>query len=295
MIDIDGKLYDENEVRRIPCATWDDFVKEVRKTPAINKESGVSHFGRGVIFRGHEKQGWELSSLLERAIQIDARDSEGNPIKGGLRALNGVDWYEEICSNLLEKFRRNAKGIPNVNIDQEDEELWALGRHYGLLTPLLDWTTSPYVAAFFAFLDLYKKLRFKSGIPTKFEGGIVEVWGLRLWDNFEEEGVFEIVYLRRTRGSRLWAQSGLFTRLNSPTHLDIESYLRSRGIAHYLECYELRHESAMTALRDLDLMNINLSTMFPDLQGAAEQANLEEDLLRLAMTQHIGASDVKKA
>jgi hypothetical protein len=156
---------------------------------------------------------------------------------------------------------------------------------------LLDWTESPYVAAFFAYIDLYRKLEFKAGIPMRFSDGVAHVWGLRFWDNLEEDGAFELVKLRRKRGSRLWAQSGLFTRLMSSKHLDIEAYLQSRGIAHYLECYELRYESAVSALRDLDLMNIKLATMLPDLQGAAEQANIESGVLQSAMTLAIGGSD----
>ena len=122
----------------------------------------------------------------------------------------------------------------------------------------------------------------------------MHVWALRLWDNLDEAGVFKLVQLNREKGSRLWAQSGLFTRLDSSKHLDIEAYLKSRGKAHYLECYQLRYEDAVTALRDLDLMNIDLATMFPDLQGAAEQANIDSEVLRTAMTSLLEGSDKPK-
>lgn len=282
-IEIDGTSFEVNQVRLITCNTWEDFIQEVRKTRYWKTEQEHLHFGRGAIFRGHANPKWKLSSRLERALLENVGDE--NDVSGGMnfRALNGIEWYKGKCAEILERFRQQAKGLPGVDISQDDDELWALGRHYGLLTPLLDWTESPYVAAFFALIEFYKRFEFGTALPTKFEGGRVNVWGLRLWESVEEEGVFEILYLRRSHGSRLRAQSGLFTKLNSEQHLDIESYLRSREIAHYLECYELPYEVAMFALRDLDLMNINFSTLFPDLQGAAEQANLEVDILRVNM------------
>jgi hypothetical protein len=142
----------------------------------------------------------------------------------------------------------------------------------------MDWTESPYVAAYFAFRDeLRDFVRFAGSRQGKH--GHVRVWGLRFWDDIAVPGEFELLRdLPATLSQR--AQRGLFTKLLSEKHADFQSYLESRGTAHCLEAYDIPKEDASEALYDLYLMNLTPSTLFPDLNGAAEQANLSMDELR---------------
>jgi hypothetical protein len=115
--------------------------------------------------------------------------------------------------------------------------------------------------------------------------GKVYVWGLRCYGNLEIKSEFEIIKPPRHFGSRLWAQAGLFTRLISSEYYDIQSYLANRGIAHYLDCYELPITSAAAALSDLKQMNISASKLFPDLTGVAQEANIFEQQINLSKIQ----------
>ena len=44
--------------------------------------------------------------------------------------------------------------------------------------------------------------------------------------------------------------------------------------------------TAMTALRDLDLMNINYLTLFPDAFGTAHHSNMNTDIFRSSLAVH---------
>jgi len=68
----------------------------------------------------------------------------------------------------------------------------------------------------------------------------------------------------------------MFTKLTSKDHIDLTGYLKSRSLGHYLERYDIDLSSALVALKDLQLMNINYLTLFPDLQGAALEANMQK-------------------
>lgn len=103
------------------------------------------------------------------------------------------------------------------------------------------------------------------------------VWELSIPEDIFIDGQFELVDNMRYELHRQRAQSGVFTHLEHEDHIDIESYLESRSIGSYLERYEVPLSTELeicTALSDLQRMNINYATLFPDAHGAAMQANL---------------------
>jgi hypothetical protein len=265
--------FPENEVRRYRCDKWSDFTDHIRKVGVLRAE-GRWNFPGDTLFRGHARPEWRLQSPLERNLTMQIGGGAIN-----LRAQHGLGWYDEVCAQVLKTFRTLVRRLPQIAPPSSDDELWALGRHHGLVTPLLDWTTSPYVAAFFALTEAAQQ--FTHGAP-RFEapeGDVFEVWGLRLWAEITVAGEFEILDVEPPDSRRQQAQSGRFTRLRHSRWLDIQSYLQDRGLSHYLECYTIPYTEATLALRDLELMNITYSTLFPDLHGAAQQANVSTGLI----------------
>ncbi len=281
------------DVRVYPCATWDEFITQMRRTrymPKEDPEEKAYHFGAGVIYRGHSKPSYRLSSTMERncVFKSEVLNKNGKPIKdGNLRTFNGLDWYDKHCEHILQRFKVFSRGIGGIGENLTVAELWTIGRHFGLLSPYLDWTASPFVAAFFAFEEIYKKFQYmKSNYQTLPTGNIVQVWGLRIWKDLEEDEIFEISQMPGHHSTRPRAQQTWFTKLRSTEHIDVQSYLESRQKAHYLERYDLNVEMAMTALRDLDLMNINYLTLFPDAVGSALHSNIDADNFRVALAMH---------
>jgi hypothetical protein len=267
----------ENKVRVIACENWVTFTRQVKRTRVLLNDNGSFLSSRSALFRGHAKTDWLLSSTLERSLKI-----EGTP--SHLRKINGTDWYKEQCHHVLQKFIASASGMPGFLESASELSHWTLGRHFGLLSPYLDWTTSPFVAAFFALEEVYGRFAgLRSHYPMGYQGNI-HVWGLRLWDDISEPDVFEVAQGTTVHGTRARAQRAAFTRLTSAEHVDLESYLKARGLGYYLERYDIDLSNALDALKELELMNINYLSLFPDIEGAARDANMQ--------TQWIAAHDL---
>ena len=259
------------------------IIEAVRTGPIHTSLSGGQSVPDQVLYRGHAKTAWRLWSPLDRRLKNDIGPIDGQEKYLNLRKSKGLEWYDNLCLEILARFKHGCKSLMDVDPATTDDEYWAIGRHFGLLTPLLDWTRSPYVAAFFAFAEHLKFMEEGHRVfRLKGNEECVRIWAFSLGDGVEKQDEFQVVLAYPHTAVRQRAQSGLFTRLRSEQHLELVPYLESRGLAHYLVAYDIPVDQAFHGIRDLQLMNITPATLFPDFFGAAWQANLDNALIHFA-------------
>jgi FRG domain len=224
--------------------------------PEFSRDLFVELYGDGIfrqgrfLFRGVADADWGLQSLFDRRFAT-------------LTAQRRMQLWDR----LVLEWRR---GCEEAGVDPavlaEDRTLWALGQHHGLPTRLLDWSTSPYVAAFFAFAEHLTRT------PERFAH--VAIWALHL-DNpvwSRPEGV-EVVTVRAVRNDRLRAQGGRFTLSRTPIGT-LEDYVERYAEGVALTKCVLPASAADRALPDLDAMGITSAELFADLGGTATLATM---------------------
>lgn len=217
------------------------------------------------VFRGHGCSSWKLETTLDRLIH---------------RLKPNVD-LDSTYDFVLKEFVKSLRGRSSVakDVQTNSEELWALGPHYGLTTPLLDWTHSIYVALFFAFED-----------HTPSSTGYRTIWALSSsrWvvdamashnAKKNEKHWFNFLEPLSDNNPRLITQTGLFTK--QPIQFYIISWAKENlpNDAPYLIKIDVPDSERLKILRHLRLMNIHPATLFPETDGAAKYCNQKLELL----------------
>lgn len=127
--------------------TWEDFEKVLieindgTRQLKGNKQLHVDY----PLFRGHSDSEWHLESTLDR-IQREMSLSDY------YRIVQIIHKHVTTCTGRT--WDLNTK-VHLGEFDLPAYEFMAYLRHNGFPSPLLDWTRSPYIAAYFAFRDVY--------------------------------------------------------------------------------------------------------------------------------------------
>jgi FRG domain len=223
-----------------------------------------------LLYRGHRDATWYLRSTWERKFR--AKD----PQKAGLYEVYKLqDPKRQLFRNHLSWFRAEVKRQSPTSpalaevARQNDNILAALGRHHGLYTPLLDWTTDPDVALYFAFFHEERE-----------DGGSVVIWALSLEEHLFDNGYFSWgEWTHSSFSVRQKAQSGVFTWLSDDIFSDLANYLvnhHHRGKYPRLTKFVMPWSEAPAVDRYLAAQRISREKLFPKTRPSDGLAQLDD-------------------
>ena len=208
-------------------------------------------------WRGQRDASWRLQSSFDRKISLT---------ENKLRT--------QLASQHLSRFKlaaRGRRGFAPQRIES-DNDWWALAQHNGMVTPLLDWTESPFVALYFAFEAAGDQ---KSRAVYALGNINAKLASLKRDGLESTAAILEKIRPMQDDNARLVSQAGLFTRL--PLGMTVEDWIKENfeGDTRVPRLVKiiLPEEGRDQCLLSLNRMNINHLSLFPDLFGAGEHCN----------------------
>lgn len=240
----------------------------------------------GFWFRGHRRADFALKPGLYRNMR-PIRDARGNPVGPDFVGhSSGTEYaYPNFAAMLVEFKRLATPHLQSMNRAPVDEFEWIfLMQHYGVKTRLLDWTTDPLIALFFAVQP-------HEGGDRKWPPGDAEVhlldpvginlaaqdhpavitlseaqWG-RYIDPREFVAQFPICVAPAHIDPRIIAQSSMFT-LHGADLRALDDFQPYRSSLRQLTIAADRVDDIR---RDLELLGYDRARVFPELSTIADR------------------------
>jgi hypothetical protein len=165
--------------------------------------------------------------------------------------------------------------IFNLAIAEQNGAFFNLVQHHGYPTPLLDWTYSPYVGAFFAYHKVKNSEARKATADDKVR---IFMFDQMLWRSTciqipkvtSCQPHFSIQEFIAIDNERLIPQQSVSSITNID---DIETYISSKETPErrYLQVIDLPLSERSDVMRELSVMGITAGSLFPGLDGACEE------------------------
>ena len=265
---MDGKKYDYSTVRLKDWKEFKNFIRELSENWA---------------FRGQANAQWVLNNSIERT--------------------EFIHFHKGIEADFLAEFQRGARNyLSNDQIPEHLIEWLAMMQHHGAPTRLLDLTKSPYIAAFFAFEQSiiqedyhvgiwgvnieYLKKKALEILSQEFEEALHESMNLineKLFEKIFYENnrnlVFPVEPFRMNRRYSLQQSVFISTGISEIPLMDQLQFLKE-DLSKSVIKIEVPTDYKNEVLRDLQKMNLNRASLFPDLDGYAASLRLRYNSMK---------------
>ncbi|WP_158511186.1 MULTISPECIES: FRG domain-containing protein [Sphingobium] len=222
---------------RNDLSSWDQF-----------RHWATGQHPRNFIFRG-QRQPFKLATTFHRTWR---------------KNLNL--WITQDIELLFGTVAEHLKYPLQLGNLQHNTAIWSILQHHGYPTPMLDWSYSPFVAAYFAFQEAIEN----NVSPRIF------IFDRVAWTNrygrlgfIVDPAPNQLVVVESmpTGNPRHAPQQAISTVTNVA---DVEAFIRGREDADgmsYLTACDLPIQSKPQIMRELELMGITYGSLFPGLDG----------------------------
>lgn len=249
----DNRVTVQSHIIRKTFSDYSDLLGE-KKTWDEYKSYAATLSRKEYLYRGQEKP-WKLRTSFHRHGRY-----------------NLFRFQAQDIPKLHRRLTARTKHVFNLLIPDENGAFLNLAQNHGYPTPLLDWTYSPYVAAFFAFRKIPKKS--VDDTPVRIFIFDQEKWksDWRQLPMLNTAGLhLSILEFLAIDNQRLIPQQAATTVTNID---DIEAYVaqsEEEKNYKYLWAIDIPSSERNKVLNELSYMGITAGSMFPGLDGACEE------------------------
>jgi hypothetical protein len=285
-------------MKAVQIPSWDVFTSELQK---LRDELTANASGAppDLLFRGHSDSTWPLTTTLERA---------------GYDGMSFDDYYRLTVHRVrpsVEALTREVWEVPDYDTKMEhafrsDRELFSLRRfpsvsfyrymaylrHHGFPSPLLDWTSSLNVAAFFAFRDIGKaetrSIYVYCESPEGTKGGAAGEPAMRAIGRYVRTHARHFRQQSDYTICTAFEEQGVGWRFHPH-----EPVFWNRGRQDCVWKYDLPSTERIPILKSLDQYNLNAFSLFDSQETLLETMWLREQGLKAAALPVIPPSETE--